>query len=366
MASLRAVTRSLFVSIIILIGIMRIACGQESAASAASPSSGKGMDAAHDFISKMFAEGTPEYNAAIRNSISGFLDRNQVGIYSNALEKIVSAQVSKVDRDARFFESLRWLLHSGGAVSHFSPFVLVSLPDATQASSNVVLLKGQTEICSGVAVSSTLVLTALHCICDGVDQSVNLGASAQGQMASKRVLLPPLTMTTCPRKDHDPDVALLVTEDLGSTVEVAKLATTSMIDTAAAGRLIGYGFSELGRDESTSWGMRRYADIPILSKSCEGKSSANGQPDPQYYGCTPGIEMVAVSPTGADQCHGDSGAPLFQMSENGSRYVLGIASRPVAGSALHGGCGDGGVYERVDGSVGSWVTAQMARRSTKH
>jgi secreted trypsin-like serine protease len=165
-------------------------------------------------------------------------------------------------------------------------------------------------------------------------------------------------MKACPiGEEEDEDVSLLPTEPLGSSVVPAKLADTATINSATAGRLIGFGYSKPGADEDTSWGTRRYADIPIVSNACSGE--IKGQPDSAYYGCTKDFELVAISPKQADQCDGDSGAPMFLVGKDGASSLLAVTSRAIK----HGECGDGGVYERVDGAVGAWITEQVAKAS---
>lgn len=318
---------------------------------------GSHVHEAADLSSQLFKIDSPQYNAAFRKALTVLSHTPaNIGPYSAAVAAAITAKVSPADHDPRYTSRLQSLLAEKQGKNEV-PFVFNAVPELDPSANNAVFVQGNSDFCTGVAVSNTLILTAAHCACENM-QSIGIGTNERGQMVFKNVTGSPLLMKSCQaRTDTDPDVSLLMTDPLGPSVSPARLADTTMINSAGSGRLIGFGYSEPGPNEDTSWGDRRYAAIPIVSAACTG--SINGQPDATYYGCISGQEIVAVSPARSDQCHGDSGAPLFLDQGSGTQYVLGIASRAIK----DGDCGDGGIYERVDGAVGAWISAQIAKFS---
>ena len=104
-------------------------------------------------------------------------------------------------------------------------------------------------------------------------------------------------------------------------------------------------------------------DVPVASINCRGSArfaDGTSRADSGWYKCSPDFELVAGSPyLNKDTCHGDSGGPIFFHADNGrggyDEYLVGITSRAVRSPHARD-CGDGGVYERVDGDVLKWLT----------
>ena len=79
-----------------------------------------------------------------------------------------------------------------------------------------------------------------------------------------------------------------------------------------------------------------------------------------FAGCngavSPGGELGAGG-NGVDACFGDSGGPLYLLSDRGD-YVVGVTSRAYAGVPWNYPCRDGGIYTRPDAVV-DWIESKV-------
>lgn len=232
--------------------------------------------------------------------------------------------------------------------------------EETTAFPEVAAIRDQEEksICSGTLIASNAVLTAKHCHCGGVNSKVYFGSNFRDAAASDYVKVKKsIPYSKCSQKSSDGhDLAILLLERTIQGVTPRALAKGEWIDTAASGRIIGFGLSE---DTVTKpIGPKRVTDVPLVSTKCEG-STKNPQgasvADSDWYKCTKGMEIVAKAPLGnkKDTCHGDSGGPILIQAPNKSFYLAGATSRGVENKGA-ADCGDGGIYPRVDGAVLKW------------
>jgi hypothetical protein len=117
---------------------------------------------------------------------------------------------------------------------------------------------------------------------------------------------------------------------------------------AKAIRVVGYGAVESGGNA----GLRRYAEVPILSRSCEDE--INGQSAASVFNhCVPRREFVAADlRIGRDTCNGDSGGPAFTAlpPAGPNKGLIGITSRGISDE-----CGKGGVYTLISEPVIEWI-----------
>jgi len=145
------------------------------------------------------------------------------------------------------------------------------------------------------------------------------------------------------------DLTLLVLESEIDNVPPRKIAPGEIIDRATYGRAVGFGATDL--NGFYGYGRKRQVDVPIASSSCQAK--VNGKDDQYFYGCYPGLELVAGKPTlEMDSCSGDSGGPIYVQDEQGGWLLAGATSRATRSSSHT--CGDGGIYVRVDKHL-DWI-----------
>jgi Trypsin len=322
------------------------------------------ITAAKQVTDRLFAPDTPEYTAAFRHIVGAMSKATYPGATTPQVFGVLSSmRLTPFDRDPRFRASLNKSLTLSMALDLAHAFVLDSRPDTTGEFPDVVLVKGPSlQICSGIIIKSNRVLTARHCICDGVTVSVGLGA-VYSNLGYKPIVdqrPPKRECKTAPTSNID--VGIVYTADgVAQSAEFPPYATSQLVDATQTALVVGYGVSIFG--SAASAGDRRSASLSVVSDSCQGSGpDASGavMSDAERFGCIPKITLVAASTTGADQCSGDSGGPLFAVDGTGKRYLAGIVSSPTTSSALHGGCGDGGIYVRLDvPEVFSWISKNL-------
>jgi secreted trypsin-like serine protease len=132
-------------------------------------------------------------------------------------------------------------------------------------------------------------------------------------------------------------------EQAVDTVAPRKLATKAIADEATDGRVVGFGATDASG--MFGYGVKRFVDVPAASPSC--RRQVDGKDDSVTYGYDVGLELVAGRPLlEQDSCNGDSGGPFYVLDKTGAWVLAGATSR-ATDSAMHG-CGDGGVYVRID------------------
>ena len=310
--------------------------------SVGSPDAKSLVSAARSKAATVSQPGTPEYTASLRKDLS-----DGGSVIAAVPSPVPSAVPTSLDDDSRYRANFSnqtrvW----GGDVVAPGTF-----PD-------VVAITGNGKICTGVVIGAQAVLTAAHCYCDGVTQTVYFGDNVQ-HAASTAGVSGGTAMIQCgPNLQlQNGDIAILRTNAI-LTIPPRAFASAALINSATFGRVVGFG---LGMNPvSDPAGIKRMVDVPIASVGCAGNvSTASGLvADPQYYHCARDRELVAGAPSlDKDTCNGDSGGPFYILSQDGSLYLAATTSR-ATGTAGMRPCGDGGIYVRTDGAIMQWIQSQ--------
>ena len=280
--------------------------------------------------------GTPEYTATLRQEIS-----------AAAPPETQLASPTSLDNDARYRANFsdQARVYGGDIVAPGT------FPDT-------VAITGNHQICSGVVIGSKTVLTAAHCFCGGVKETIYFGDSVLHAVNTVSVTGGSSMIPCTPQLqlDHG-DVAVLTTNAI-LTIPPRAFASSGLINHAKFGRVVGYGVGI--NPVSDPAGIKRMIDVPMASADCKGmvQTATGGVQDSDYYRCAAGQELVAGAQSlDKDSCNGDSGGPLYVLGSDGGLYLAATTSR-ATGTAGMRACGDGGIYVRTDGSIMAWLKSQ--------
>ncbi|MCC6653494.1 MAG: trypsin-like serine protease [Candidatus Eisenbacteria bacterium] len=202
----------------------------------------------------------------------------------------------------------------------------------------VALLGGSRMKCTGVLLTTTMVLTARHC---GAVDIVVMGTSVESARVMRRV------RRTARHPNPRVDAMLLRIDEVPGACVHDRRRSDHKDPPDGTGVILGFGASD--RHGRVGAEVLRHADVQLSGWSCSVRSARRN-------GCSPSHEMV-VSGSAADTCFGDSGGALFERAGSTFRLV-GITARalPSRGTA----CGQGGVYTRLD-ALAPWIAAELGK-----
>jgi MYXO-CTERM domain-containing protein len=209
--------------------------------------------------------------------------------------------------------------------------------------------------CTGTLIAPNVVLTAGHCI--GGVSSVRLGVN--DYQAQGGELIPVTEEIAYPdsQQSYDLGVLLLATPSVYATRIIATgCALDEFLSDGAPVAIVGWGATTTDGSGDTTQLME--ATSTITDPDCTGGRGCN-------EAVSPGGELGAGG-GGIDSCYGDSGGPLYLVTEDRGDFLVGVTSRGYDDSSTD--CGEGGIYVRPDAVI-EWIeetTGVALPRATCH
>ncbi|MCP4809310.1 MAG: trypsin-like serine protease [Proteobacteria bacterium] len=209
-----------------------------------------------------------------------------------------------------------------------------------------IVFNGNAVDCTGTLIAPDVVVTAGHCV--GGITHVLLDTVDYRQPGEKiRVA----SSHEYPNSWNTVDIAVLVLEK-ESEVEPRIIAQDCILDDhlrdGASVQIVGYGAIDIWGNDYVSTLME--ATSQVADHDCSD----------MWRGCnasvSPGGEIGAGG-DGVDACYGDSGGPLYLLTDKG-HYLVGVTSRSY--DNVYAPCEEGGIWGRPDYVI-DWIEDTTGR-----
>ncbi|MEO8699944.1 MAG: trypsin-like serine protease [Kofleriaceae bacterium] len=188
------------------------------------------------------------------------------------------------------------------------------------------------QTCTGTLIAPTVAITAGHCSNRQLD-SILVGTNSLQRVADGEVI----TVTNQFVSD-DADVTILMLAQASRFAPRAIASGWASFDikNGAAVAIVGYGATNAQASEGTP--ELQEATSTITDFDCSVKA-----------GCD--ANELGAGGNGIDSCNGDSGGPLYLVTDYGE-FLVGVTSR--AYDDANDPCGEGGIYGRPDKII-DWI-----------
>ena len=201
--------------------------------------------------------------------------------------------------------------------------------------------------CTGVLVHENVVLTAAHCVPEGITRvmlkSRQVFDTDSAEIINVKSVFQHPEYSNYYLPAHD--IAVLILEE-ASTVKPAKIGNDNAVNDEDTFEVVGFGSDDF--NGQTGFGTKRIGVVNalVLVDRDEGFIESKEQ----EHGFEYDYEFHAGKfGSGIDSCFGDSGGPIYltnsSAEDSDERYVGGLTARGSYSSINN--CGDGGIYTRI-------------------
>ncbi len=205
-----------------------------------------------------------------------------------------------------------------------------------------IVFNSQYVGCTGTLIHPRIVLTAGHCI--GGISHVILDSTDWYQNGGEFIEVK--QQIEYPNSAYTYDLGIVILKE-EAKAEPRLIADDCILDeeylhNGAEVAIVGYGATDYYGEQNTS-------------KLMEGFTTIDDYDCSDSYGCnnsvSPGGELGAGGADNVDACFGDSGGPLYLLTDRGD-FLIGATSRGYYDTSVP--CRDGGIYGRPD-AIRSWI-----------
>ncbi len=205
-----------------------------------------------------------------------------------------------------------------------------------------IVFNNQYVGCTGTLIAADVVVTAAHCISNQVS-GVVIGTT--NWLGDDGEILDVVDIAV----SRDADIAVLKLERESEFKPRAVgfgCVVDDFLEDGAPVAVVGYGATDGYGRQNTTQLMEGYTvvtdhDCSATSRGCQSDISPGGE--------------IGAGGDGVDACFGDSGGPLYLLTDRGD-FLVGVTSR--AFNDVNPPCGLGGIWVRPDAFI-EWIEDEM-------